>query len=244
MWETIAMWGGVAGLFVSIFAVIILYLTRKNILDILDKDVILFGRNFEIKKQVLTNACLLIDEVIESEGRIKSNSSFTDRAKKSYNELLCVVSDVKVADEFYSLTLENVEFSLPRFAQFKIMCRKDIGLRTKKAQTVKRASNKSNEMNTSNNSNTNQTPQSGPQNGGRMYESNTSQQQANQNLNQQAINAPQNRIALQNQSNSNPSDSTSQTTLPPRRPTPQPRSTAIPANNQIRRPYPADEGND
>ena len=75
MWETIAMWGGVAGLFVSIFAVIILYLTRKNILDILDKDVILFGRNFEIKKQALTNACLLIDAVIE-EKDIKNSSKY------------------------------------------------------------------------------------------------------------------------------------------------------------------------
>ena len=49
MIENIAMWGGLAGLAVSIFAIIILYLTRKNILDILDKDVILFNKNFDLK---------------------------------------------------------------------------------------------------------------------------------------------------------------------------------------------------
>ena len=63
MWSTVAMWGGVAGLFISIFAIIILYLTRKNILDILDKDVILFGRNFEIKKKTITDAFQIIDEI-------------------------------------------------------------------------------------------------------------------------------------------------------------------------------------
>ena len=155
MWSTIAMWGGVAGLFISIFAIIILYLTRKNILDILDKDVILFGRNFEIKKKTITDAFKLIDEIAESNGRIKSNPNFVERAKMCYNDLLCVISDIKVADEFYSLTLEDVDFSLTRIAQFKIMCRKDIGLKTKNAKVLKRIMQNSERVNVSNQSHVN-----------------------------------------------------------------------------------------
>ena len=132
------MWGGVAGLFISIFAIIILYLTRKNILDILDKDVILFGRNFEIKKKTITDAFQIIDEIAETNGRVKNNPNFVERAKMCYNDLLCVISDIRVADEFYSLALEDVDFSLTRIAQFKIMCRKDIGLKTKNVKAVKR----------------------------------------------------------------------------------------------------------
>ncbi len=139
MWTTIAMWGGVAGLFVSIFAVIILYLTRKNILDILDKDVILFGRNFELKKSAIESAFKLVDEIQEKGEQITLSNDFIERAKKCYNELLCVLSDVRVADEFYNITIDNNEpISETRIANFKIQCRKDIGLSIKKANAVKR----------------------------------------------------------------------------------------------------------
>ena len=53
MLEKIAMWGGIAGIVVALVAIIVLFLTRANILDILDKDVILFDKNFELKKQAI-----------------------------------------------------------------------------------------------------------------------------------------------------------------------------------------------
>ncbi len=139
MWTTIAMWGGVAGLFISIFAIIILYLTRKNILDILDKDVILFGRNFEIKKSAIVDAFKLVDEIQEKGDKIILSNEFNERAKRCYNELLCVMSDVRIADEFYNIAIDNSEqVSELRIANFKIECRKDIGLNVKKANAVKR----------------------------------------------------------------------------------------------------------
>lgn len=139
MWTTIAMWGGVAGLFVSIFAVIIIYLTRKNILDILDKDVILFSRNFELKKTAIENSFKLADEIQEKGEQIVSNLEFNQRAKIVYNELLCVVSDARVADEFYNLAIENtLPITESRIAQFKLHCRKDIGLSVKNSNGIKK----------------------------------------------------------------------------------------------------------
>lgn len=139
MWTTIAMWGGVAGLFVSIFAVIIIYLTRKNILDILDKDVILFSRNFELKKTAIENSFKLADEIQEKGEQIFSNLEFNQRAKTVYNELLCVVSDARVADEFYNLAIENtLPITESRIAQFKLHCRKDIGLSVKNSNGIKK----------------------------------------------------------------------------------------------------------
>ena len=139
MWTTIAMWGGVAGLFVSIFAVIIIYLTRKNILDILDKDVILFSRNFELKKTAIENSFKLADEIQEKGEQIVSNLEFNQRAKTVYNELLCVVSDARVADEFYNLAIENtLPITESRIAQFKLHCRKDIGLSVKNSNGIKK----------------------------------------------------------------------------------------------------------
>ena len=46
--ENISLWGGVAGVVISIFAVIIIYLTRSNIIDLLDKDVIMYDKVYEI----------------------------------------------------------------------------------------------------------------------------------------------------------------------------------------------------
>jgi len=45
MLEKIAMWGGVAGIVIALFAIIILYLTRSNIIDLLDRDVIMYDTN-------------------------------------------------------------------------------------------------------------------------------------------------------------------------------------------------------
>lgn len=139
MIENIAIWGGVAGLCVSLFAVIILFLTRNNILNILDKDVILFDKNFEIKKHAISTALNLVDEISQKGKAVTYENSFAERAKQCYNDLLCVLSDVRIADEFYNIALDKTcDIDEIRLAQFKLICRRDIGLKTKKAKLVKR----------------------------------------------------------------------------------------------------------
>lgn len=140
MLEKIAMWGGISGIVVALVAIIVLFLTRANILDILDKDVILFDKNFELKKQAIETSMLIIDELDEKGEQLKSSFEFEERAKKTYNELLCVVSDARVADEFYNLTLDKtVALTATNLAHYKLLCRHDIGLSNKKSKLLKRA---------------------------------------------------------------------------------------------------------
>lgn len=149
MWSTVAMWGGVAGLFVSIISVIILFLTRKNIMDILDKDVILFERNFDIKKNAIEKSYKLIDEIQLRGQQITSNYDFIERAKSCYNELLCVVSDIAVANEFYDIAIAGNPSDEKRLNSYKISCRKDIGLRTKVTKSKQKSSSRQDEDNNS-----------------------------------------------------------------------------------------------
>ena len=147
MIEKIAMWGGFAGVIVAIIAIVVLFLTRENILDILDKDVILFDKNFELKKQAIERAMLLVDELSEKGDQEKGNYEFAEKAKRTYNELLCVVSDARVADEFYNLAVDNsTAVSATKIANFKLLCRADIGLSNKKARLLKKVKS-SNEKN-------------------------------------------------------------------------------------------------
>lgn len=147
MWETISMWGGVAGILVSLFAIIIIFLTRKNILDILDKDVILFDKNFELKNKAIQKALNLVDE-IERNNSIIHTPDFNEKARVCYNELLCVLTDVRVADEFYNIAVDSSnESNETQIAQFKLSCRHDIGLKTKKAKIVKRTIEKPKDIN-------------------------------------------------------------------------------------------------
>lgn len=140
MLEKIAMWGGIAGIVVALVAIIVMFLTRQNILDILDKDVILFDKNFELKKQAIEHAMLMVDELEEKGTQTKSNLEYAEKAKRTYNELLCVVSDVRVADEFYTLAVDKSAMpTSAQYAHFKLVCRHDIGLSNKKAKLLKRA---------------------------------------------------------------------------------------------------------
>jgi len=139
MIENIALWGGVAGCVAAFFAIIILFLTRQSILSILNKDKILFDESFHMKKEAISSACALIDKLEQNGNALKNDLTFVQEAKKSYNDLLCVLSDVRIADEFYNITVDlSTPFNTARFAHFKLMCRKDIGLKIRKAQTVKR----------------------------------------------------------------------------------------------------------
>lgn len=134
MWTTVAMWGGVAGLVVSVIAIIIIFLTRKSIVDILDKDVIMFNGNFEIKKNVIEHSFALIDEIITKGEAVLNTADFRSRAEHCYNELLCVVGDIAVANEFHKITISRQSaLDMNTLNNFKLLCRKDIGLKVKKS---------------------------------------------------------------------------------------------------------------
>lgn len=143
MLENIAMWGGIAGVVVAFLAIIILFLTRQSIIRILDKDTILFDQNFEIKQKAINSALAIADEIVDSNSAVKGSPEFVKRAKAAYNDLMCVLSDVRIADEFYSISIENeTVYNEARIAQFKLMCRKDIGLKVSKSQIVSRVMQK------------------------------------------------------------------------------------------------------
>lgn len=138
MFNTIAMWSGVAGIFASIFAVVVIYLTRKNILDILDKDVILFDKNFEIKKQAIEKSFKLLDDLNEN-SRIATNPEYIRRAKECYNEMICVMTDLKLADLFNTIALKGGEINSSILAQYKVSCREDLGLKSKHKNHIKKS---------------------------------------------------------------------------------------------------------
>lgn len=143
MLETIAMWGGIAGVVISLFAIIILFLTKQSINHILNKDAILFDQNFEIKKNAINSALSLVDQLVDKGEMIKTSADFSQKAQACYNELLCVASDIKLAEDFYDIAIsQNTSFDETKAAQFKLMCRKDIGLKNKNARILKRTLNK------------------------------------------------------------------------------------------------------
>lgn len=118
-------------------------------MDILDKDVILFERNFDIKKNAIEKSYKLIDEIQLRGQQITSNYDFIERAKSCYNELLCVVSDIAVANEFYDIAIAGNPSDEKRLNSYKISCRKDIGLRTKVTKSKQKSSSRQDEDNNS-----------------------------------------------------------------------------------------------
>ena len=137
----------IAGIIVSVLAVIMIFLTRNNILDILDKDIILFDKNFELKKNAINSAMDLIDEVATNGKEVVLRPEFEEKAKSAHNGLLCIVTNVKIADEFYSIAIDKNDLATPeRIAKFKIACRKDIGLKSKKSNLIKKSHKSNNEI--------------------------------------------------------------------------------------------------
>lgn len=137
--ENIALWGGVAGVVMSIFGIIIIYLTRSNIIDLLDKDVIMYDKVYEIKKNAFCAAFDVLDYYEIYGIDIKSSKQFVQKAKGVYNDLMCVANTTKIYDEFYNLTLnpENTKISQQDIRNFKDMCRHDLGLHIKKKKGKK-----------------------------------------------------------------------------------------------------------
>ncbi len=126
--EKIAMWGGVAGIVIAIFAIIIIYLTRSNIIDLLDRDVVMYDKNYEIKKDALFEAFNCLDIVVQQGVDVKNNSQYINRAKEAYNGLLCVVNSPKLYQEFYQMAIDtnSPAYSQVEIEKFKIACRSEL----------------------------------------------------------------------------------------------------------------------
>ncbi len=130
----IELWGCVAALVVSIFAVIIIFLTRKNIVDILEKDVILFDKNFEMKKHAIERSFNLLDRVKQNPALAK-DAVYKDEVKACFNELMCTVNNLNIAHAFYNIALKGSQVSL---AKYKLLCRADLGLQNKHSGKIKK----------------------------------------------------------------------------------------------------------
>lgn len=137
--ENISLWGGVAGVVISIFAIIIIYLTRSNIIDLLDKDVIMYDKVYEIKKNAFCAAFDVLDYYEIYGVDVKSSKQFVQKAKTVYNDLMCVSNTTKIYEEFYRLTLDQntQKISQQDIASFKDLCRHDLGLHIKKKKKKK-----------------------------------------------------------------------------------------------------------
>ena len=136
MLEKIAMWGGIAGCILAIITIIAVLYIQGSIKRILNKDEIIFDSNFALKKQAIESAMNLIDK-LEQDNSLVNSDEFKKQAKLCYNQMLCVTSNLKLVELFYSLTIEGTPASHLEYKQFKYACRKDIGFSTTKITTPK-----------------------------------------------------------------------------------------------------------
>ena len=138
--SNLTIWAICISIGVSVLSVIILFVVKNSIIDILDKDIIMYDKNFEIKRNAICYALKLIDEIYTKGQAITLNANFEKQARLCYNELLCIITNIKVADEFYYLTLDKEQIvSNSRLTHFKLMCRQDLGLNTKSTKAIKQA---------------------------------------------------------------------------------------------------------
>lgn len=130
MIENIALISGIVGIVFSSFTLISLFLLKKNILDILRKDALIFDQNFELKQKYVAESLNLVDEIYEKGRGLIGNANYIERAKKCYNELVCVLNDTKLADVFFDVTMNpNYEVNLEKVRIYKMLCRKDLGFK-------------------------------------------------------------------------------------------------------------------
>ncbi len=128
MIEKIAMWGGFVAIIVAVFAIIILYLTRSNIIELLDRDVVMYDKNYEAKKEALEQAFKCLDIVATNGVEVKNSPQFIAQAKVAYNSLLCTVYQAQIYQDFYRMTIDpSAEpFSIEDVEKFKISCRREL----------------------------------------------------------------------------------------------------------------------
>lgn len=142
MIEKIAMWGGIAGIVVALFAIIIIWFIRNGIIDTLDRDVVMFDKNYELKKEAIEKAFNCLDYVSTSGLQIKNNPQYTQKAKEAYNALLCTVTSPALYQEFYRLAVDRTTsgYTISDIEKFKIECRNElIGKRKNKHEGFKGA---------------------------------------------------------------------------------------------------------
>lgn len=113
---------------IAVFAIVILYLTRSNIIDLLDRDVVMYDKNYELKKQCLEEAFNCLDLVSQNGMDIKANPQFIARAKMAYNGLLCTLTNPKLYQEFYRIAIDTTSsgYSIEDVEKFKISCRSEL----------------------------------------------------------------------------------------------------------------------
>ena len=137
MLEEFALLASLFSIVIAIFAIIIILLLKKNVTDILNKDVILFDKNFDIKKRAIDKSFEVLDELNRAGSSIIKNAEFKSKAVACYNELLCVIGNIKIVDEFYSLAISGEKpLDDNVIARYKLDCRKDIGFRIKGSATL------------------------------------------------------------------------------------------------------------
>ena len=134
MIEKIAMWGGFAGIIIALFAMVVLYLTRSNIIELLDRDVVMYDKNYEAKKDSLQEAFACLDLVAQNGVEIKNNTQYIQKAKEAYNALLCTVNSAKLYKEFYRMAVDHTTsgYTIEDIEKFKISCRKELIIKNKR----------------------------------------------------------------------------------------------------------------
>ena len=137
--EYISMWGGVAGCALALVAILTIIIDKIDIKHTVNRDNILFNEAFAIKKQAIENAMNMVDEIEANGDAIVHTAEFASKSRKLYNELLCVVSNTNLAEEFYSIAVEGKTTTPIAIAKFKLNCRKDIGLKSSGTKLIKRA---------------------------------------------------------------------------------------------------------
>jgi len=137
--EYISMWGGVAGCILALVAIIAVLVIRYDIKHAINRDNILFNEAFSIKKQAIESAMTIVDEVEANGDSIVHTAEFANKARKCYNELMCVASKANLAEEFYNIAVEGKTTTPIAIAKFKLNCRKDIGLKSGGSKIIKRA---------------------------------------------------------------------------------------------------------
>ena len=130
---------GMFSLILSIIAIVLMFLLRKNVVDILSKDTLIFSKNYELKKQAFDKAMFVLDEIQLGAPRSKT-IEYSRKMNQIYNDLLTVTSDIRIADTFYAMVKDTSQpLTDADFAGFKLMVRKELGLTTKGSSLVSKA---------------------------------------------------------------------------------------------------------
>lgn len=129
---------GIISICASLIAIIAVVLTKHEISSLLNKDKILFNENFVAKQKVLEESMALADDVIKRGKALCLNPEFSTRATNCLNSLMCVVSNMKLIDCFSTIVKDvNAENSKELVEDYKLLCRKDLGFKTRKNKNKK-----------------------------------------------------------------------------------------------------------